>query len=230
MKIVTTNITSGQIFFILFVFLLGSLISFYLGARFGPDILDMESAQNLEEVILPEDDIAKEIEDMLSRQNHKLLAFEALQDDKPDLLVTNSEVKTTPSTPVREKEKKKIEESVKKTLPVPTQKIPPQEEKVRTTKIGGLTVKMAPPTVIDVTEPKFSLQIGSYSDREQAEKALNLWQQRGFRVKLVTAQIPDKGLWYRLRLGAFQTQEEALEAQRDVMKRYRQSGQVVGLK
>jgi DedD protein len=53
----------------------------------------------------------------------------------------------------------------------------------------------------------FSVQVGSTQDRSEADKIAARFASRGARVTV--ADVPGKGRWYRVRLGAFETREAA---------------------
>jgi DedD protein len=73
---------------------------------------------------------------------------------------------------------------------------------------------------------RFMLQIGSFPDRAEAEAFAG-----GFpteRPIVVVSEIPGKGTWYRVRLGAFQTFREGVDAKLVFEKRYNKIALVVG--
>jgi cell division protein FtsN len=76
-------------------------------------------------------------------------------------------------------------------------------------------VKPEPPAAVgqpegEKREVKYALQIGSFPDRPEAEAfALRYDAQDPY---VIQSEIPGKGLWYRVRMGGYQTQKEALVA------------------
>jgi len=257
MKKVTTNITSGQIFFILFTFLCSSLITFYLGAKFGPEILDLPKNYVEKDIpILPDEQIALEIEDILAKKKSDFVFYEELQGKKskeksvipePEVVKEKKnkpveKVTITKTTPSEKKTVKAVKKEVTKT----------NKNEVITKKIGALNVKIAKPKIIDTTKeikktaavikeveeikteptlsPQYSLQLGSYSEMKKADKAKALWKKRGYKVSIVDSEVPNKGVWYRLKIGAYITLEDALTAQKKMMKKFRQSSRIVSLK
>jgi cell division protein FtsN len=58
------------------------------------------------------------------------------------------------------------------------------------------------------------VQVGSTQDRIEAERIAARFATRGARV--VVADVPGKGRWYRVRLGSFETRESADRYLRDL--------------
>lgn len=69
-------------------------------------------------------------------------------------------------------------------------------------------------------EGRFFLQVASFQDRPDAERLKARLALRGLRAHVVSAEVPGKGTWYRVRLGPFS------EAQRlrDVEGQLREAG------
>lgn len=55
----------------------------------------------------------------------------------------------------------------------------------------------------------YSVQIGSYRDLSEASARVSEWKIRGYPAYMMEADIPGKGHYYRVRLGAFSTRQEA---------------------
>lgn len=81
--------TVGQTLFIVFVILLGGLASFYLGARFGPEMLWDISIDRVESAqILPQEKSIQEIEALIKANEVSNLSFhqELEQGDHPQYI------------------------------------------------------------------------------------------------------------------------------------------------
>ncbi|MBF0103818.1 MAG: SPOR domain-containing protein [Deltaproteobacteria bacterium] len=92
MKKVTTNITFGQVLFILFIILFASLIFFYLGAKFGPGIIRLGQVRTgIDEPILPDEKMALEIKAILNEKKHDFVFYDALQNKRELQSVTPSD-------------------------------------------------------------------------------------------------------------------------------------------
>jgi cell division septation protein DedD len=64
---------------------------------------------------------------------------------------------------------------------------------------------------IDLTSGQgmHTVQVGSYRSKMQASTLVEKLNKKGYPAYLIEASIPQKGLWYRIRVGYFQTREEA---------------------
>lgn len=60
---------------------------------------------------------------------------------------------------------------------------------------------------------KYSLQVGSYQQMVEANAAVEKWKGKGYRAFLMIADIPDRGRWYRVRIGGFASREDARKYQ-----------------
>jgi len=80
-----------------------------------------------------------------------------------------------------------------------------------TTAGGALASQAAPPPAAAPAprgrEGAFAVQVGSTTDRFEAERLAARFRSRG--SKVVTAEVPGKGRWYRVRLGSFDSREAA---------------------
>lgn len=56
---------------------------------------------------------------------------------------------------------------------------------------------------------KFTVQVGSYSERAQAEAQVGSLQSSGFEARVVAAELPKRGTWYRVQSGRFASRDEA---------------------
>lgn len=56
---------------------------------------------------------------------------------------------------------------------------------------------------------RFTIQTGSYPDKSMAEDEVRAMKKRGYAAFLVQSEIPDKGTWYRVRVGSFSTRQPA---------------------
>lgn len=80
MKKVTTNITFGQILFILLTGIFSSLMAFYLGAKFGRNVFNINSQAEIQSgSMLPDEKLAQEIKDLISQKKQGFLFHDVLQ-------------------------------------------------------------------------------------------------------------------------------------------------------
>jgi cell division septation protein DedD len=59
---------------------------------------------------------------------------------------------------------------------------------------------------------QFSLQLSSFQDRSEAEAFMQKLRDTGMKPFLVPSKIPGRGVWFRVRLGAFESWDEAVAA------------------
>jgi len=56
---------------------------------------------------------------------------------------------------------------------------------------------------------RYSVQVGSYPDMAEATRVVERWKAKGYPAYLMIADIPDRGRWYRVRIGGFESRGEA---------------------
>jgi DedD protein len=61
----------------------------------------------------------------------------------------------------------------------------------------------------------YTLQLSSFQDRVEAERFMNSLRQKGHDPQMVPTRIPNRGLWYRVRLGSYGSWQKALSAKRN---------------
>lgn len=59
------------------------------------------------------------------------------------------------------------------------------------------------------TGAQFSIQVGASQNVTEANQWVQAWRDRGYSAFLMTADLPEKGRWYRVRLGSFPNKESA---------------------
>jgi cell division septation protein DedD len=73
----------------------------------------------------------------------------------------------------------------------------------------------------------FQLQVASFKDQPDADRLVEDLRRRGHRAFRLAAQVPDKGLWHRVRIGPFKTKFEATKYKSDFERTERVSPFVV---
>lgn len=94
--------------------------------------------------------------------------------------------------------------------------------KVLTDNAGSPVPKIPPktvnkPVVSDLNRELYYLQVGSFSNAEDADKLKAKLALMGMEAAVQVATIPDKGVWHRVRLGPYMGQGEANQA-REALK------------
>jgi cell division protein FtsN len=76
------------------------------------------------------------------------------------------------------------------------------------------------------SKPRFMLQVGSFPVRAEAEAFAATFA--GQNPTVVAWELPGKGLWYRVRVGNFQTFKEAIDAKMVFEKKHNKIALVIG--
>jgi len=95
---------------------------------------------------------------------------------------------------------------------------PAKAESASATDGGAIRVKSSS------TSP-FSIQVGSYPNMEEASSKVEEWRTKGYPSFMMIADIPDRGRWYRVRIGGFASKESAT----DYLAKIRQNEGVEGI-
>jgi cell division septation protein DedD len=73
----------------------------------------------------------------------------------------------------------------------------------------------------------YSVQVGSFRSRNQAESLLHRLAQKGYRVAIQPATIPGQGVWYRVQVGGFPERGAADRLAQQLVTQERVAGVVV---
>jgi len=66
------------------------------------------------------------------------------------------------------------------------------------------------------TRIRYTLQIASYQDRGLADEDVKKMKTQGYAAFVVTSQVPDKGTWYRVRVGSFSNKTSAEKLKKEI--------------
>ncbi len=122
---------------------------------------------------------------------------------------TNEKVEEKPSSQVSKESKTKEEKGTKEAA---SEKKEKKEEKpskkktarkIKTEKVSGKASQVSRP---------FALQIASYRTITQARKEAKRWKKKGYFVRIRSANLGRKGVWYRVYLGRYKSVDEAKRA------------------
>ncbi len=85
---------------------------------------------------------------------------------------------------------------------------------------GNQSPAANPPAVAgDPKGKKFTLQISSFQDRSEADALVAKLLQSGYHPTVVTSNVPDKGVFFRVRVGEFPSKDAATAAKGDFEKK-----------
>ncbi|MBI4373826.1 MAG: SPOR domain-containing protein [Deltaproteobacteria bacterium] len=185
--------TFGQFVSLILLELVTLFFVFYLGARFGPDL------------IAPRQEIAEKKEagdgERFDKPREVSLSY-------PELLTEKGEgaIRVKPSG-MTAREMDEREQPV----------VVPLEEKGPPVPIPAEKFSEGPPVAVapkpEVVEPgakgKYSIQVGSYQSSDEAAVQMEKWRGKGYSTFMTVGELANKGTWYRVRIGHFSNQEEA---------------------
>lgn len=112
---------------------------------------------------------------------------------------------------------KRAEETVETPAPAPVPTAASQNEKDETLSRKTAPVKVEVPPALP-TEAWF-IQVASFQRIEDADRRAKALKERGYKVVVMKAEIPGKGAWHRVRLGPFESLDEAKALALEVEKR-----------
>jgi len=69
----------------------------------------------------------------------------------------------------------------------------------------------------------FTIQVASYKKREAAQLALKGMQAAGYPAHIISRDLGEKGVWYRIYIGTFDTKNEAIQFLTNLKKDFKNS-------
>jgi cell division septation protein DedD len=208
--------TFGQFFALLVLEVFTLFFVFYLGARYGRGLLglDRPPAVALEgtEVVegasarvmtTADPEVAKMAEELAAGAETPELK------DRIQQMIKNAQGERMPEVVAVER---KVEERA--VAPEPSEPEALLEETRPQPKRGADEARQAASdaSVIRVKSAqnaRYSVQVGSYPDMAEGTRVVEKWKAKGYPAYLMIADIPDRGRWYRVRIGGFESREEA---------------------
>lgn len=199
--------TFGQFVTLILLEIVTLFFVFYLGARYGPDLMGRNQAVTQKSLLPPDD--SKKVEELLSNTPTDYSYPKALGDqpsDEPGSSGLDSRaVRVKPSGMTAREADQLIKRGV--TPPPPVEEAEgggaaPEEEP---------SVQVAPTTSSSAPSgsEKFNIQIASYQTEAEAKQMMEKWRKRGYSAFTTTGEVPGKGTWHRVRMGRFKTRAEA---------------------
>lgn len=228
----------GQFFALLVIEIFTLFFVFYLGARYGDELLGTKPIAQVQQPEATAPGMPQ-----LSITSEKMVT--TTQD--PEVRAMAKDILNSAQTPdLKKRVAAMLEESAanrmaaqgaslppKSTPPpqkqvtlrtAPKEEVPPQESE---TPPPGTIEPVIPsetappetarqeaptqPTSVIQTAPRgrYTIQVGSYPNVDEAHAITDQWKAKGYPAYLVSADIPNKGRWYRVRLGGFNSKEAA---------------------
>lgn len=190
------------LFFCAWMFVLGILV----GREMVPVKFDIEKLQNelaaLKEAVIKKELDQYKIDSNTDDSKTKMGFYETLKKTGSEAGLKNDTSKR-PKKPGPKKtaslQKKKM--STQKTGPAP---------KAKTSNLKKVT-QNNPPAVArhELAGNNFTIQVASLKDSEIADKLVSRFKKRGYPAYRSIGKVPGKGIWYRVRVGYFNSRSEA---------------------
>ena len=174
--------TFGQFVTLILLELVTLFFVFYLGARYGPDLIGGR----------------KEVATQAAVEAPPPVDYsfpEALSDKEGGAI----KIKPSGMTAREYEERQRVVIPLPEEIPVPPPAAP-------------IKIKEAPEKPVPAASKKggaFSVQVGSYQTAEEAARMVDKWKQKGYQTIMTVGEIPNKGVWYRVRIGQFKDRDEA---------------------
>jgi len=181
--------TFGQFVTLILLELVTLFFVFYLGARYGPDLIG-----GREETRAP---VA--LDRTIEKPPVDYTFPETLSDHGTEV------VKVKPSgVSLQEFERPRL------VIPVP-ERVDEKVEQPEKIERAPRTVKEAAPLPEEGASPdgRFSIQVGAYRSAAEASSQVDRWKTRGYSTFMTVGDVAEQGTWYRVRIGRFKNRDEA---------------------
>jgi septal ring-binding cell division protein DamX len=89
--------------------------------------------------------------------------------------------------------------------------------------------KKEPADAVKEAKNRFTLQLSSFQDKQEAETFLSSVKAAGYQAYLTEAEVGGKGIFYRVRMGKYGSLDAANDAKADVEKAIKKSASVMRL-
>lgn len=188
--------TFGQFFTLLVLEIFTLFFIFYLGAKYGDELLGVR--------ISPAPVAANDMLPKVTTTDPNVVA--ATTQDPEIKALAKDLLKSAPTPDLKQRVAEMLQESAARNH----QPLPAAPRPVPSVAAERPEVPEEPAPVIQTAPAaQYSVQIGSYPNVDEAHALVDQWKAKGYPVFLTSAEIPNRGRWYRVRLGGFETKEEA---------------------
>jgi cell division septation protein DedD len=219
----------SSLLILVWIFILG----FWAGQKFikggGKDLsqLSMESSQGKLSGILPEKKVSTQ-EDIPDAKKEELVSKEITTESLPV-----KEADPSSGSGIHGKEEGMIKEEKIEIPSAVVQPAPADEKKKEVSETRPEKIASVQPSVKKTEKPAeppkesakkesksyHALQIASFKDIAQASHEVSRWQEKGYDARYLKADLGEKGVWYRVYVGKFDTPEEARSFQKIITKK-----------
>ncbi|MBT3182141.1 MAG: SPOR domain-containing protein [Deltaproteobacteria bacterium] len=223
--------TFGQFFALLVLEVFTLFFVFYLGARYGREFLGLERSREMAgaEELIDESGSGGHVlntSDPEAREVAKKLIAETKSPELKDRIrqmINNAQKKEEVQRP-KVVERNIVERQEEKEI----REIPPSEKRVQNEEPRKESISSEDlaasnnSSVIRVKSAdnaRYSVQVGSYPNMKEATRVIEKWKGKGYPAYMMIADIPDRGRWYRVRLGGFENRSDASSYMKELKSR-----------
>lgn len=206
--------TFSQFFTLLVIEVFTLFFIFYLGARYGRELLGFQA---------PTTEVVKSGFPKIESTDPNVVA--AVNDPEIKALAREM-IESAPSPDLKKRVANLLQESAEreegktpqervasvKSIPSPVPAAKAEKFEPESQKPKGPLYKSPKSKPVIQTNPfraRYSVQVGSYTNVDEAHSMVNYWKQKGYNAFMISADIPGKGRWYRVRMGGFNLKTDA---------------------
>ncbi|HIE64368.1 MAG: SPOR domain-containing protein [Nitrospira sp.] len=137
-------------------------------------------------------------------------------DSGKEALAPSVDENKKPIGPIQKKELtflKTLKEKKKENPPLKIKKEPQKDQKITTKKKSPRKTKKVMATTLPPRKSvpgQFAVQVASFSKKNRAEVLAEELREKGYKTYVVSQEIPQKGRWYRVRIGHYADRSEAV--------------------
>jgi len=194
------------------------VLGVFVGRGTAPVHFDIEKLQkelaDLRKELIQKEKVRFKIDTGSEYKDQNFGFYEALKE-------TDKKTETTEPVPAKKStkqpKKKAAGQPEKQTLKQPVEKTAPQAEKALAIKKKDRPASLKP-NKIETQQKKLTIQVAAVKELKAALSLVDKLQQKGYPAYQVRVQIPDKGTWYRVRIGSFATPSAAGETMNRLKK------------
>ncbi len=217
--------TFGQFVTLILLEIVTLFFVFYLGAHYGPDLMGTREA------------LAKKETNLLPKNNPKnvddIVGSPPIEYTYPEILTQHDGakiIKVKPAGQTAEEFEKQGHEGQPDAKPEVAREAPVEVPPIQEIKEPVKDPQPLPEEASAKKEAKtskFAVQVGSFPSSDEALGVQQKWKKKGYSAFVVTGEVPQKGTWYRVRIGRYSNRKEAQAFLEKLKVREKTSGIVV---
>ena len=221
--------TFGQFFALLVLEVFTLFFVFYLGARYGQDFLGLKQEVSAVEQEATEEGADAKVLTTADPETVKIAPQLIEKAKTPELKDRIRRMIEGAQKPSRRRMPEVVSVNRREESAPAVAKAPKKVPDVVSSEEGTKEAPQPSPEkpiedtgVVRVKSPsgaRYSVQVGSYPQMSEAAQAVERWKKKGYPAFMMIADIPDRGRWYRVRLGGFKTREDATYYMKELQAR-----------